>query len=276
MKRTGSVVFLLFLTLIIFTSCEEETTVPNDDLLASGIVTLDKATAMDDLLLPAGTKIQTVSEGQIKVELPGKYQFLLYDEEEGVSFSRFGSYSYTCSGQNSCKVFYTSKAGYGCLQNNCSGKCTGESAGVGAKQIAYGIINNESKELLGENFTPAGNLTHKGHELFLEYVAREKLVEFFDIAYASSSFKNAEELIAREGEQSTTRVVLQYKGIAFAAVVPNFDQEKDFQIVNFKSGSTVNCSGSKGCSCKQGKKCFLGNCVYFCDGCTTCTLSVNE
>ena len=276
-------IIVLFSALLVLNSCEDEQIEANTQEANLGSRILEVETPMDDILLPSGTKINILSDSRIDIELPENFQFLLFNEKDGVSFSRFGSYSCTCSAQNSCKVFYNSSVGYGCLQNSCTGSCTGKpSEGIifttrgDAIKSAYGIINNKSNSLLGEKFVQSGNLTHKGYDIFLEYVAKEKLNEFFEFAFSNSDFKNGEELISNRGQESTSQVVLQYKGISFSAVVPNFDNEIDSQIINFQRGASVFCLGSNGCSCTKDKKCILGNCVYYCDGCTTCTMIVNE
>lgn len=267
---------LLFSAILILNSCEDEQIESNIQEINLNTRILEVETSMDDILLPIGTKIETLSDSQIDIELPSNYQFLLFDDKNGASFSRFGSYSCTCSAKNSCKVFHNSNVGYGCLQNSCSGSCSGKPAGGGAIKIAYGIINNDSDSLLGEKFIDAGNLTHKGYEIFIEHVAKDKLNEFFDFAFSSSQYNNAEELITNKGQESVTQVLLQYKGISFSTIVPNFDNEKDSQLINFERGSSVSCAGSNGCSCTKDKICIFRNCVYFCDGCKTCTMTVEE
>lgn len=258
-------------------SCESELD-NQDNLRGKNVITkvLEKQTTIGDMLLPLGTKVSAISESQIDIELPSDFEFLLYNDKEGVSFSRSGSYSCTCSAQNSCKVFYNSGAGYGCLQNSCSGSCTGTPSGGGIKKPAYGIINNTSNELLGEKFTASGNLTHKGYEIFIEHIAKDKLIAFFDFAFSENEYKNGTELISKKGEESTTQVLLQYKGVSFSAVVPNFDDHKDNQIIDFERGPSISCAGGNGCTCSKDKTCILGNCVYYCDGCTTCTMTVNK
>lgn len=259
------------------TSCENE--VENqDDLQGEQVITriVEEQTSIGDILLPSGTKVRMVSESQIDIELPSDFEFLLYDDKDGVSFSKFGSYSCACSAQNSCKVFYNESVGYGCLQNSCSGSCTGTPSGGDIKKPAYGIINNTSSKLLGEKFKASGNLTHRGYEIFLEYIAKDTLIAFFDVAFIGNDYKNGTELITEKGEESTTHVLLQYKGISFSAVVPNFDEHKDNQIIHFQQGPSISCAGNNGCSCTKDKTCFLGNCVYYCDGCTSCTMTVDE
>lgn len=271
----------LFSAVFILNSCKDNDTnlnldIRNNQEISSNIKILDIETAMDDILLPIGTKVKTVSESQIDIELPQNYKFLLYSDKNGVSFSSYGRYSCTCSATNSCKTFYQKKEGYGCLQSSCSGSCTGTPSGGQEEKIAYGIINDKSDSLLGDNFTSSGNLTRKGYDIFFEYVVKNELNNLFELAFSTSEYKNGEELIAKKGEESTTEILLQYKGIYFSAVVPNYDNTKEHQIIDFQRTSSSSCIGSNGCKCEKNKKCFFGNCVYFCEGCTTCTLSVNE
>lgn len=269
--------FILCILTIAMISCENESDNPGDfqgEQIQTRIV--EEQTRIDDILLPKGTKVSIVSDTQIDIELPSNFEFLLYDDKDGVRFSKFGSYSCACSAKNSCKVFYNPSVGYGCLQNSCTGSCTGTPTSGDIKKPVYGIINNTSSELLGEKFTSAGHLTPRGYEIFFEYIAKEKLMEFFDFAFIGSDYKNGTELIAEKGKESTTHVVLQYKGISFSAVVPNFDEHKENQMIDFQRGPSISCAGNNGCSCSQDKTCFLGNCVYYCDGCTTCTMTVDE
>ena len=274
-KKINSLVVALILALFALNSCEN--TQIESDASAATLTTsiLEVDTPMDGITLPIGTKIEARTHS-IAIELPESFKFLLFSEKDGVSFSRFGSYSCTCSEQNSCKVFYNSNAGYGCLQNTCTGTCTGKPIGDDQEKLVYGIVNTSSNTLLGDNFVKSGNLTPKGYEIFLEHVAKAALVEFFEFAYASSPYNNGDALISSKGLAGTSQVVLQYMGISFSAVVPNFDSEKDNQLINFQRGPSVSCAGSNGCACTKNRKCILGNCVYYCEGCTTCTITVNE
>lgn len=278
LKFSVIVIAALFLTVVSFVSCEnQEISEQNTVKENLSFKILKQETKLgDDLILPVGTKIIRISDGQIDIELPSNFKFLLFDEKDGVSYSSKGSYSCSCSAQNSCKVIYTISSGYGCLQNSCSGSCTGKPSGGSNIKTIYGTVNTQSEDLLGDNFIQSGHLTHKGYEIFFKEIANKKLVEFFDFAFLENDYKNSTDLIAHKGIESTTNVVLQYMGISFSAVVPNFDNEKNNQIINFTYGPVVSCAGSNGCSCTKDKYCILGNCVYYCDGCTTCTMTVKQ
>ena len=275
---------LLFLSLVclgifVFVGCQDNLTV--DDLNEETNLTsriLEKETPLDDLTLPAGSKVTQVSDSQIDIDLPNGYEFLLHDENDGVSYSSFGSYTCTCSASGSCKAFHAGEEGYGCLQSSCSGSCTGTpSSGGGIKRQTqvYGILNVSTPSLVSSNFVDRGSLTEEGYDIFFNKVAHDELKGFFDLAYLNTGYKNAEEYLANEGEEKTSHVLLQFKGISFSAVIPNVDQAGN-SFASLISGPSVSCAGSNGCSCAKDKRCFLGNCVYFCEGCTTCTITVNE
>jgi len=277
-KISTIVIVALFATVTLFVSCEKHENNQQNEVEGNlSFKILEQETKLgDDLILPEGSKISIISDSQIDIELPSNFKFLLFDKNDGVSYSNKGSYSCTCSANNSCKVIYTSGSGYGCLQSSCSGSCTGTpSSGQHYKKV-YGVVNTQSKDLLGDNFIQSGHLTHKGYEIFFDKIAKKKLTEFFNFAFSENDYKNSTELIANKGKESTTNVILQYMGISFSAVVPNFDNEKDYQLINFTTGPSVSCEGSNECSCVKGKYSILGNSVYYCVGCTTCTITVNE
>lgn len=258
-----------------FQSCEDDQTLQDQTQELKSISRiLEVETALNDIMLPVGTKISALSDSEMEIELPGDFKFLLFDAKEGISYSKFGGYSCTCSSSGSCTSFYNDRVGYGCLQSTCSGSCTGKPTGGDKYKLAYGIVNTTSKELLGEKFVASGNLTRKGMELFLNNVAKDKILEFTDIAFSTSDFKNSSELLEVKGEEFATNIVLQYLGISFSTIVPEFDNNSQF--IKFQKGPTVSCAGSNGCSCEQDKTCFLGQCVYTCNGCTTCTISADK
>ena len=266
--------------MFVFVGCQNDLIV--DDLsqatnLDSRI--LEEETPFDDLILPTGSKVTQVSEDQIDIELPDGYEFLLYEENDGVSYSRFGSYSCTCSDQGSCTVIYNESAGYGCLQSTCGGSCTGtptSGGGIKRQKRVYGVLNVSTPELVSGNFADQGSLTDEGYDIFFKEIAPAKLKAFFELAYRNTGYKNGEDYLANEGEENTSQVLLQFKGISFTAVVPNIDGS-DNKSTSLISGPSVSCAGNGGCSCTVEKECipFLG-CVYHCGGCTTCTMTVNE
>jgi len=281
MKKTKKINLFIGLLLIsspfLFFNCQNEIfEKESTELVNLRTRILDQKTNLDDFILPIGTSINQISEGQINIKLPNNYVFLLFDEETGVSYSNKSSYSCTCSEQNSCKVIYTTGEGYGCMQNSCSGSCTGTPSGGENDKQVYGVLNTKDNDILPNNFSDFGSLTKEGYQIFFNYVARDKLSEFFNFVYKPTNYKNSLDFIANEGEENTTKVMLQYKGISFAAVVPNYDKYEDSQIINFEKGPTVTCAGNNSCSCTVDKTCIFGNCVYFCDGCTTCTMSVDD
>ena len=273
-KPTLLSTLILFMIFLGFQSCEDDPSMQNQEEVNLVTRTLEIATPMDDIMLPVGTKVTAISESKMEIELPYDFKFLLYNEDDGISYSRFGGYSCTCSGSNSCKSFYNDKAGYGCLQNSCTGSCTGTPTGGNENKIVYGILNTKSDNLLGENFIESGNLTHKGLEIFFNNIAREKILNFTDFAYSNSNFKNSSQLLQEKGEDFGTYVILQYQGISFSTIIPDFDAAN--QVINLQKGPSISCAGNNGCNCIKDKICFLGQCVYTCEGCTTCTISADE
>ncbi len=277
MKTILRISMILVVALTFLLSCNKgELIHKNKSDEINSLMILDKETALDDIILPVGSIISMVSESQIDIELPPNFEFLLFHEKDGVSYSNSGSYSCTCSAKNSCKVIYSESFGYGCLQNSCTGTCTGKPGGMDDNKIIYGVINTTYTDLVADNFSESGNLNKKGYEIFFNMVAKEKLIDFFDFAFSQNVYKNSTELIQHKGEQSITYVTLQYKGITFSAPVPNFDHVADKQLINFKTGLRVSCVGNNECRCIKDQYCLLGNCVYYCDGCKTCEMIVDN
>ncbi len=274
-KNLAILFTILALNLLFFTNCnKDEFSQQNQTEKGLAIKILEQETKLgSELILPAGTKVARISESEIKITLPSNFKFLLYDENEGVSYTNEIRYTCTCSANGSCPVIYSKDSGYGCLQGDCNGSCTGTPKPQEQKKTIYGVVNTQSKELLAENFIQPGHLTPEGTEIFFDKIVKEKLMEFFDIAYTNCEFKNSTDLIANKGIESTTKVLLQYMGISFSAVVPNFDDVKDAQLINFTTGNPT-CEGSNGCECFLKKKCIIGYCVYICSGCNPCSLEM--
>ncbi|RMG18853.1 MAG: hypothetical protein D6730_22375 [Bacteroidetes bacterium] len=261
-----------------FYGCQNEDLGDQMDLKEQNSFVLEQETPLYDFLLPPGTKVTQISASQVHFELPEEYVFLRYDPNEGVEFGREESYACTCSGDNPCTVFHHPDLGFGCLQGDCSGTCTGKRGGGPNTKQVLGVLNASSEHLIGERkeFLNPGSLSKQGYDIFFEQVVKEELMELVEFAYSGSAYKNSSDLIAKEGEQSVTYVKLQYMGISFAIAVPNFDEVKDKQFINFEAGSRVSCTGSNGCTCKLEKTCILGNCIHYCNECTTSTLVVEE
>ena len=83
------------------------------------------------------------------------------------------------------------------------------------------------------------------------------------------------ELVLKRRRENLRGVVHQYTGISLSAVVTNYDNVKDCQLINFRSCPSVSCSGSNRCTCSQDKKCIVDNCAYYSDSCNSCTMTVN-
>jgi hypothetical protein len=90
------------------------------------------------IALPDGSRLCiTKDKLEARVELPAGYTFITATDD-GKSRPPYATYSCTCSeSKNNCQVFYAEEMGFGCLQNSCSGSCTGKFTiqGVGVNRI---------------------------------------------------------------------------------------------------------------------------------------------
>lgn len=286
MKKIQNITKALFIILLIgvlSNACDTgETDDQNDLNKHKNVSFLEQDTSMGDIFLPKGTKVTQIADNKINVELPDDFYFLLYDSNLGKeSYSKIGSYTCTCSKAGTCTVFWAGEAGYGCLQSNCKGDCTGSATSGTAndskeKKQILGVINRKYEDMIAENFTKSGHLTPDGYDVFFEKVLNKKLNTFLDFAYAKSDYKNSEELIAAKGNASVTKIKLQYLGVNFLVAVPNFDDEIDNQVIKFTKAPVITCTGTASCNCILKKKCLLVYCVYYCGDCNPCSMVVSE
>ena len=94
------------------------------------------------IVLPAKTKLCfSADDLEIRIELPQGYGFMVQGTNKLLPIS--GTYSCVCSESGSCKVFYVSGMGFGCLHSTCSGSCTGASSYNGYK--IEGVVNTINK-----------------------------------------------------------------------------------------------------------------------------------
>ena len=178
---------LLFCFAVLLFACSESDNgvIPQEVANLSSERILEEPTPLNNILLPSGTKVVEISESEIQIELPQEYRFLTTDNSGAPNLSRFGGYSCTCSASNSCKVFFNSKVGYGCLQNSCTGSCTGMPVDdIGIRNPLLGVLNVTKNEIMPDknNF---GNLTDKGLHLFFESIASQKISEIYNFIYLS-------------------------------------------------------------------------------------------
>lgn len=80
------------------------------------------------IFLPAGTVLcRSQDELEIRVQLPEGYSFEVSDLQGKTLPVGTATYQCICSAAGTaCKVFYADGWGFGCLQNSCSGSCTGK------------------------------------------------------------------------------------------------------------------------------------------------------
>lgn len=109
----------------------------------------------DDIYLPKGTHWYYTNENRSEVvfELPEGYTFLLKNtktEEYSLS-NEGGGYSCACSSGDSCTTFYNKGLGYGCLQNDCTGSCTGKRASIPDSNLQIVGVLNAKNDILDAN-----------------------------------------------------------------------------------------------------------------------------
>ena len=272
MKKLFNSILISLLLIITFNACNEKE-LQDTTPLVENVEILQEARLVDDILLPIGTKVITKPDEGLDFELPTGFKFVTLNARKGVELLAYGSYTCTCTKEGgSCTVFYNKTLGYGCLQSTCDGTCEGK---AGGNEQFLGIIDERNNEIISTLEPPTGNLTESGYHIFFEQIAYEKIKEQYDFIYAGLDIDNPEELL-NQNESNVEHIQVQYLGIQFSLIVPNFDEHKDDQIIDFRSGTEITCTGATNCTCKKGKKCVLGNCVYYCSGCKSCTITVEE
>lgn len=268
------VLLLLVFSSFIIYSCSD-----NEPLQETpfSIEVLEDVRVLGDLSLPIGTSITKNENGStINILLPEDFDFISLNNGE-IEFYNKSSYTCTCSGENatrSCTVFYNSKVGYGCLQSDCTKTCSGKAGGNENRLTVLGIVNTSNNEILDDFDGFNGSLTPAGYDLFFEVIAKEKISELYEVLYEPYDINSPEELLNSPFEP--VFVPVSYMGIQFSLVVPDYSEQKDFQFKSISSGTIVTCTGTATCVCIKKKKCVLGNCIYYCTGCTSCTMSVVE
>ncbi len=269
MKQFTIILSIILFVLTAFWSCNKL-----EDVLPSieKVEVLEENRFIDDLILPKGTRVKQVSDARIDFTLPKGLKFLVLTADDEIVLRSSGSYSCTCSKTGSCTVFWNENTGYGCLQSTCSGSCTGKRSEGNENFI--GVIDESNDALVTAAETPTGYLTEMGYEAFFERIAYNKVKEHYDFIYGSQNIETTEELIDKYGS-NVEYLHVQYLGVQFSLLVPSFEDEKEDQLIELRSGPTVTCTGSDGCTCIKSRKCILGNCVYYCTGCTTCTMNVD-
>jgi len=239
----------------------------------------------DNIYLPKGTHWHYTNEMQNEIvfELPKEYVFLMKNIETGKHeiFSQIAGYSCTCS-EGGCTVFHTKQLGYGCLQGSCTG--TSRTTISPNLQIA-GVLNAKNNELDTNLKQERASLSNQGIKGFFELKeVQEEIIAGYNLFY--NLIKH--EIPDFESEIYDTEKFVYMKSVIYGVeidmIVPRniiMDIQETFpdmnlqisNLLSFDTPSSCGCSGeSQGGNCKLEKASFLGTKVYYCSGCTTCTM----
>lgn len=280
------ILFLLIFfasTMIIYlNSCKKSNTASNNEVDVNKEYTLtEKALLDDNIYLPKGTTWQYVSKdgGEVKFTLPKGYAFLQKDLNNGTFLidPGAGGYSCTCSKNGSCKVFYQKDLGHGCLQNTCTGECTGKATSSLQKQI-LGVLNTENDQLELEQIVNKASLSEEGKKAFFQLPqVQAEIKKNYDFVYANISKPDFENIDPNKLPSGYFIGVFSLFGQQIGLLLPKDEsllKARPELRTNLVAPKSCTCSGTPGGdNCKLHKDCILGYCAYYCSGCTTCTMN---
>lgn len=293
------ITIILFFLALLATACTPDNLAPAISETPAYIVQVNEEILQEDrvftdgLTLPAGSLLTTDANGsQLTFQLPDGYRTLVYDKtsEQVVLGKSFGGYSCTCSSSSgSCTVFSAPGAGYGCLQSTCEGSCTGKATGTNDEKLAQhqlvGIVYDDEAQLA---FAPS-NFVISIDPMFRDRFFKSELVatalsDVYDHIYSDlSEFtppveqKNVPADFIPDGYTAIPAYVF---GVELAMTIPS-----DKELLNYlaptnntmrnnseKNFGGVTCTGSNGCTCTQDSIWTPKGRIYYCTGCTTCTM----
>lgn len=249
-------------------------------------VILEEATLLwDDIYLPKSTYWYYANEhkNQVVFELPEHYTFLLKNVETGAfTISKDGGgYSCSCDSGGSCTTFYNKDLGFGCLQNSCKGTCSGKATETSGSSLKIvGVLNAQNDSLDPNTNQVKASVSNEGLNGFFEVKqVVEEIKNNYDFIYYHMESPDFESGIYDPGNYVFASIL--YYGIEVGIIVPNDEGLKEFMpelklrpISDIENPSSCSCSGgAQGGSCILKKKKILLFAAYFCDGCTTCTMS---
>jgi hypothetical protein len=270
--------------IIYFNSCKKNSAVSTNEVDITKEYTLtEKALLDDNIYLPEGTKWKYVSKdgGEVKFTLPKGFAFLNKDLNTGTYYidpdPGGGGYSCTCSDSNSCKVFYQKDLGYGCLQNTCTGSCTGKPTSSQRKQI-LGVLNTENDQLELEKITTKASLSEEGRKAFFQLPqVQAEIKKNYDFVYANIVKPDFEKIDPNNLPSNYFIGVFSLYGQQVGLLLPKDEsllKARPELRTNSVAPTSCTCSGTPGGdNCKLHKDCILGYCAYSCSGCTTCTMN---
>ncbi|MCM4154418.1 hypothetical protein [Gramella sp. AN32] len=281
--------FYLFylLTMLLISSCsvdgEKKSSTSSSE---EEIFVLESKTSLGDgIFLPQGTEWYYVDKEHSAVEfkLPKGYSFLVQNSESGkysLSQNPEGGYSCSCSGENSCKTFYNKDVGYGCLQSTCTGSCTGTPT-TNNNEIIEGVLIEKYANLQGtkSKFEKA-YLSPNGKSGFFQVASiQNEIARNMKMAFESSGQPDFS--LIDLGDFDKHKLVLadvQLYGFHFGIPLPDDGSlDQSFSNISYtknpEAPTQCSCDTEGQTGCELQKDCFLGQCAYHCDGCSTCTMS---
>jgi len=275
--------------------------------------TLEQPGQIDNnLYLPKGTQWRYVSDKgtEVKFVLPKGYAFLMKNNTNGtyVIDPIGGGYSCTCSGKSgSCTVFNNKDVGYGCLQSNCSGSCTGTPT-TNTKKIV-GVLNIKNSSLDFVNSYERASLSEEGIAALLHLPeVQQSIRDYYDLLYTGLEKPDFENVDVTQLSKGMKVLKGQIYGFQIALLInKNVQQHIKSNMTNVFARNpmaglalmnnttskyletftqkvmtedpnppsiTCTCSnGSRGGSCEVQSKGAFGYKVYYCTGCTICTMN---
>lgn len=279
---TALIIFVLSLSINII-SCNDNTDDINYNKVKRETLT-NKTLLGSNIYLPKNTKwfYTNKDHNEVEFELPKGFKFLLFDEKEG-AFSLAdsgGGYSCTCSESGSCTTFYNKDVGYGCLQSNCTGSCTGKrTKSLSASRIEGVVfIENDKIDTKTDEMASLSDLGKVGIFKIEEF--GNEIKKGYDLLYKHIDKPNFNSELSKMNSTKFVFAQTYLYGVELGLVIPKDPKISKF-LPNLRLASLEDAGGPKGCSCsgtsggncKLEKEGLFGYTVYYCKGCTTCTMN---
>lgn len=240
----------------------------------------EKTLLADNIYLPIGTKWHYINKNKSEVvfDLPEGYLFLIKENSTGnyITAPGGGGYSCTCSASGSSTVFNNKKVGCGCLHSSCTGSCTGTPTSSKGEAILGVLIAANDQIDAVNDYLPA-SLSKEGKKAFFELPKVQlQIKKHYDFIYENYEDPNFNSLNSSKDFENSNYHLVQVSlyGFGFALVFPNDPTLAKYfpELANKTKPTSCSCSGG-GSGCDFEKDCLFGKCVYYCTGCTTCTMS---
>lgn len=285
-KATLGVSLLVLASIVYFVSCRKGSSTVQENNHTEENLLSTKAHLGANVYLPAGTKWRYVKKdsSEVKFTLPDGYAFLQVTEKTGSielnpDPDPGGGYSCTCSGKNSCKTFYNSDTGYGCLHSDCTGTCTGKATTASGRIL--GVLSKENDHLqFAVDVSKKASLSAEGMKAFFQLPeVRAQIKKNYDFVYKNLPKPDFENIDPANLPSGYFMGKFSLMGVEIGLVLPKDEgllkarPELRSAMMN-PAPTSCACSGTPGGdNCKLHKDCLLGYCAYYCDGCQTCTMN---